>query len=165
MTDDVDRVERIAELAAKRELRVVASESLTSGTVATRLGAGPNAADWFAGGIVAYQEPVKFDVLGVDEGPVVTEDCARQMATGARRLLQADVAVSCTGVGGPDPSEGKPAGTVILAVASGDDVVIRELALDGITRGGAGRDRLAVPRAAGGGPGERRLRAGGRAPV
>jgi nicotinamide-nucleotide amidase len=131
MTDDVDRVERIAELAAKRELRVVASESLTSGTVATRLGAGPNAADWFAGGIVAYQEPVKFDVLGVVEGPVVTEDCARQMATGARRLLQADVAVSCTGVGGPDPSEGKPAGTVILAVASGDDVVIRELALDG----------------------------------
>ena len=131
MTDDVDRVKRIAELAGERKLRVVTSESLTSGTVATRLGAGPDAADWFGGGIVAYQEPVKFDVLGVEEGPVVTEDCARQMATGARKLLGADVAVSCTGVGGPDPSEGKPAGTVILAVASGGDLVVRELALDG----------------------------------
>jgi nicotinamide-nucleotide amidase len=131
MTDDVNRVQRIAELAGGRRLRVVTSESLTCGTVATRLGAGPDAADWFGGGIVAYQEPVKFDVLGVDEGPVVTAACARQMATGARRLLGADVAISCTGVGGPEPSEGKPAGTVILAVASGDDIVVRELALDG----------------------------------
>jgi nicotinamide-nucleotide amidase len=129
--DDVDRVKRIAELAADRQVRVVTSESLTSGTVATRLGAGPNAADWFGGGIVAYQEPVKFDVLGVEEGPVVTAACARQMATGARQLLGADVAVSCTGVGGPEPSEGKPAGTVIVAVASGEDLVVRELALDG----------------------------------
>ena len=131
MSDDVDRVKRIAELAGERKLRVVTSESLTSGTVATRLGAGPDAADWFGGGIVAYQEPVKFDVLGVEEGPVVTKACARQMATGARKLLGADVAVSCTGVGGPEPSEGKPAGTVILAVSSGDALVVRELALDG----------------------------------
>ena len=85
MTDDVDRVKRIAELAGDRKVRVVTSESLTTGTVATRLGAGPDAADWFGGGIVAYQEPVKFDVLGVEEGPVVTAACARQMATGARR--------------------------------------------------------------------------------
>jgi nicotinamide-nucleotide amidase len=131
MTDDTERVERIAELAAKRQLRVVTSESLTSGTVATRLGAGPDAADWFGGGIVAYQEPVKFDVLGVEEGPVVTALCATQMAQGARRLLMADLAVSCTGVGGPDPSEGKPAGTVFVAVATADDVVVRELALEG----------------------------------
>ena len=131
MNDDVDRVKRIAELAADRQVRVVTSESLTSGTVATRLGAGPDAADWFGGGIVAYQEPVKFDVLGVPEGPVVTAECARQMASGARRLLGADVAVSCTGVGGPEPSEGKPAGTVIIAVASGEDLVVRELSLDG----------------------------------
>jgi nicotinamide-nucleotide amidase len=131
MTDDVDRVKRIAELAGENGLRVVTSESLTSGTVATRLGAGPDAANWFGGGIVAYQEPVKFDVLGVEEGPVVTAACARQMATGARRLLGATVSVSCTGVGGPEPSEGKPAGTVIIAVASGEDVVVRELALDG----------------------------------
>ena len=131
MTEQTDRVERIAELATQHELRVVTSESLTSGLVANRLGAGPDAAEWFGGGVIAYQEPVKFDVLGVDEGPVVTHRCAEQMADGALRLLQADVAVSCTGVGGPEPSEGKPAGTVIIAVAGPGQTLVRELALDG----------------------------------
>lgn len=132
MTEDTERVERIAELATKRQLRVVASESLTSGTIATRLGAGPGAASWFAGAIVAYQEPVKFAVLGVAEGPVVTRACAEQMARGALAVLGAEVAVSCTGVGGPEPSEGKPPGTVVIAVAAAnDDVVVREMKIDG----------------------------------
>jgi nicotinamide-nucleotide amidase len=128
---DVDRVKEISRLAEERGVTIVTSESLTSGTVAKTLGAGPNASDWFRGGIVAYQEPVKFDVLGVSEGPVVTPECAEQMARGARALLGADVAVSATGVGGPDPSEGKPAGTVFVAVATPDDVTVRELSLDG----------------------------------
>ena len=128
---DVDRVEEISRLAGERGVTVVTSESLTSGTVAKTLGAGPNASGWFRGGIVAYQEPVKFDVLGVPEGPVVTPECAEQMARGARVLLGADVAVSATGVGGPDPSEGRPPGTVFVAVATPDDVTVRELSLDG----------------------------------
>jgi len=131
MTDDDNRVERIADLAVDLEVKVVASESLTSGQLSARLGAGPNAADWFRGGIVAYQEPVKFEVLGVPEGPVVTAECAEQMARGARELLGAELAVSATGVGGPDPSEGKPAGTVFVAVATPDGVTTRKLALDG----------------------------------
>ena len=131
MTDDVDRVKEISRLAAESGVTVVTSESLTSGTVAKTLGAGPNAADWFRGGIVAYQEPVKFDVLGVPEGPVVTAECAEQMARGAQRLLGADVAVSATGVGGPDPSEGKAPGTVFVAVATPEEVTVRELSLDG----------------------------------
>ncbi len=131
MSEDAERVERIAELARKRQLRVVTSESLTSGNVATRLGAGPEAAEWFGGGVVAYQGPIKFEVLGVEEGPVVTSKCVTQMARGALRLFRADVAVSCTGVGGPHPSEGKPPGTVFVAVATGEDVAVRELALDG----------------------------------
>ena len=68
--------------------------------------------------IVAYQEPVKFEVLGVPEGPVVTDGVRPPDGPRAQRLLGADVVVSATGVGGPDPSEGKPAGTVILAVAT-----------------------------------------------
>jgi nicotinamide-nucleotide amidase len=128
---DSERVERIAELAGESGLTVATAESLTSGIVASRLGEGPKAAQWFRGGLVAYQESVKFDVLGVPEGPVVTAACAEQMAIGARQLLGADVAVSATGVGGPEPSEGKPAGTVFLAVATPTDTVVRELALDG----------------------------------
>lgn len=131
MSIDPDRVDRIADLAAAKKVRVVTAESLTCGTVAKTLGAGPNASAWFGGGIVAYQEPVKFDLLGVQEGCVVTRECAEQMARGARELLRADVAVSCTGVGGPDPSEGKPAGTVIIAVVTEESVEVRELSLDG----------------------------------
>jgi nicotinamide-nucleotide amidase len=124
-------VESIAKRAADADLRIVTAESLTSGTIATRLGAGPSAADWFGGGVVAYQEPIKFGVLGVEEGPVVTQQCAEQMAAGVRRLFDAQVAVSCTGVGGPDPSEGKPAGTVFVTVDAGDEVRTSHLQLDG----------------------------------
>ncbi|HEX5860309.1 MAG TPA: CinA family protein [Nocardioides sp.] len=131
MTSTEDAVERVAGLAGERDLTVAAAESLTSGLIAQRLGAGPNAADWFRGSVVAYQEPVKFDVLGVREGPVATADAAEEMALGVARLLGADVAVAATGVGGPGPSEGKPAGTVYLAVTVDGQVSARELDLDG----------------------------------
>src|SRR5690349_4551469 len=130
MTDDTSRAERIADLAVDLETTIATAESLTSGTIAKTLGAGPNASDWFRGGIVAYQEPVKFDVLGVPEGAVVTAECAEQMALGTRKLFGADVVISATGVGGPDPSEGKPPGTVFIAVAHGDDVEVEKLELD-----------------------------------
>ncbi len=131
MSEDADRVDRIAELVADRELTVATAESLTSGTIAKTLGAGPNASDWFRGGVVAYGEEVKFHVLGVDEGPVVTAQCARQMAEGARRLLDADLVVAATGVGGPDPSEGEPPGTVFVAVAGPSGTETEKLSLDG----------------------------------
>jgi nicotinamide-nucleotide amidase len=112
----MDPVDRIAEAARAHQLFVAVAESLTSGAVASRLGAGPGAAKWFRGGVVAYGEPVKFRVLGVTPGPVVTERCAAEMASGVARVLDADVAVAVTGVGGPGPHEGRPPGTVIVAV-------------------------------------------------
>jgi nicotinamide-nucleotide amidase len=124
-------VEAVATAALRDSLRVVVAESLTSGALAARLGAGPDAATWFGGGLVAYQEVVKFGLLGVEEGPVVTEACAEQMARGATSLFKADVAVSVTGVGGPGPSEGKPPGTVFVSVVTTEDQVTRELHLDG----------------------------------
>lgn len=131
MSEDMDRVERIGRLVSDRGWTVVTAESLTSGTVAKTLGAGPQSAEWFAGGIVAYQEGVKFGVLGVREGPVVTAECAEQMARGAQELFGSEIAVSATGVGGPDPSEGKPPGTVFVAVATPDGTTVQELALEG----------------------------------
>ena len=62
---------------------------------------------------------------------MVTERCAGQMAHGAISLFNADAAVSATGVGGPRASEGKPAGTVFLCVATAHDVLTRELSMDG----------------------------------
>jgi nicotinamide-nucleotide amidase len=124
-------VEEIARLASERSLLVAAAESLTSGSIATCLGAGPDASTWFAGSVVAYHESVKFDVLGVDKGPVCTESCARQMALGAARLLSADAAVSVTGVGGPGAQEGLPSGSVFIAATIRGRVRHGEFHFDG----------------------------------
>jgi nicotinamide-nucleotide amidase len=109
-----DLVTAIARAALSVGLSIATAESLTSGLVTSELGKGPDAAKWLRGGVVAYSTAVKQDVLGVRPGPVVTTRCAEQMATGAARLLRADVSVSTTGVGGPDPVEGQPPGTVHL---------------------------------------------------
>lgn len=111
--------------------KVAVAESLTSGAVASRLGAAPEAGDWFAGGVVAYSVDVKTKVLGVDPGPVVTAPCARQMARGVAELTGAGFTVSTTGVGGPDPEEGHPPGTVFLAVATPDSEKVVERHFDG----------------------------------
>ncbi|MGO4595624.1 CinA family protein [Leifsonia sp. 2TAF2] len=126
-----DLGERIADLASSAGMTIAVAESLTSGAIASALGASPQAGDWFAGGVVAYSEHVKFDVLGVTPGPVITAECAEQMASGVGRLLSADVVAAVTGAGGPGPQEGKDAGTVFLAHGMPDAVHVEELHLDG----------------------------------
>lgn len=115
MTDRDALVEEIADLATEHGIGVGVAESLTGGQLAADLAAGPNASSWFRGGLVAYASEVKFDVLGVTPGPVITPTCARQMAWGAASLLDAEAVVATTGAGGPDPEEGEPAGTVFVA--------------------------------------------------
>ena len=118
-TDDAaDLAAAVAREAEEQGLTVGVAESLTGGTIACTLAAAPNASSWFRGGLVAYAPEVKFEVLGVPPGPVVSEVCARAMADGAARLLGADVTVAVTGVGGPGQEEGKPPGTVWLAVVA-----------------------------------------------
>lgn len=90
----------------------------------------------FRGGVVSYATEVKIAVLGVpaelvEEHGVVSAECARAMAEGARRLMAATYAVSTTGVAGPDTQEGKPVGTVFVAVAGPHGTESRELALSG----------------------------------
>jgi nicotinamide-nucleotide amidase len=131
MTANQHVVEEIADLARQHAFDVSVAESLTSGQIATALGAGPEASSWFRGGVVAYATEVKQTVLGVRPGPVVTAECARDMAAGVAALLGADAAVSVTGVGGPDAEEGEPPGTVYVAtIVRGHEGVVR-LDLDG----------------------------------
>ena len=113
-----DRADLVAQLAQEQGARIAVAESLTAGRISSMLGRGEAASEWYRGGVVAYDEDVKFRVLGVTPGPVVTDSCAREMAEGVRRLLEADVALGITGVGGPGPQEDRPAGTVHLAVAT-----------------------------------------------
>src|SRR4051794_39356199 len=101
------------------------------GAVSSALAAGPEAANWYAGAVVAYAAEVKYDVLGVTPGPLICERCALEMARGATRVLAADVAVSTTGAGGPEPEEGHPPGTVFVGVNVRGDAQVHRGQIDG----------------------------------
>jgi nicotinamide-nucleotide amidase len=126
-----DRREEIAKALVRRKQTAAAAESLTGGNISAALSAIEGASDWFLGGVVAYAEDVKYDLLGVERGPVINGKSARQMAEGVARLLSADYAVATTGVGGPGPQEGLPQGTVYIAVATPTDSGVREYRFDG----------------------------------
>jgi nicotinamide-nucleotide amidase len=115
--DDDTMESVVGALLKARGLTLGLAESLTGGLVSSRLVAVPGASDWFRGSVVSYASDVKYDVLGVPAGPVVSEEAARAMAEGARRVLGADVGLALTGVAGPDEQEGRPPGTVYVGLA------------------------------------------------
>jgi len=109
-------------LLEQRGESVATAESLTGGLLCGALVEIPGASKAIRGGIVAYAAEAKVSLLGVDGGLVavrgtVDAEVARQMAVGARRGLDATWGVSTTGVAGPDPVDGKPAGTVFVAIS------------------------------------------------
>jgi len=121
----------VLEMLRERGLTLGLAESLTGGLVAGRLSGIPGASDVLLGGIVSYASEVKFDLLGVTPGPVVSEAAAGEMAVGARRALGATVGLSLTGVAGPTEQDGMPVGTLCIGVALGDAVHTKSLRLPG----------------------------------
>ncbi len=116
--------ELIHQLLTQRGRTLATAESCTGGTIAARFTAMPGASAYFRCGVVAYHNEVKTSLLGVlstdiDRYGVVSEQVARQMAEGARRIAQADYAIATTGIAGPTRgSEATPVGSVWIAVAT-----------------------------------------------
>jgi nicotinamide-nucleotide amidase len=110
--DDEGMEAAVGRLLVEAGWTVGVAESLTGGLVGSRLSAVPGASDWFRGSIVAYSSEVKRKLLGVGDGPVVSDIAALEMATGAVAALDADVGLALTGVAGPTEQEGQPVGTV-----------------------------------------------------
>ncbi len=115
--DDEAIEDAVARALSTAGLSLGLAESLTGGLASSRLVNVPGASTWFRGSVVSYASEVKFDVLGVPEGPVVSEEAARAMADGARSVLGADVGLSLTGVAGPDSQDDQPPGTVFVGLA------------------------------------------------
>ncbi len=114
--DDQSMERVVADLLVDRGMTVGVAESLTGGLVAARLAETEGASKWFRGSVVAYDSKVKYDLLDVPEGPVVSAEAAEAMARGACKALEADVGISVTGVAGPTTQDDQPVGTVFMAV-------------------------------------------------
>ncbi|MDI3422308.1 CinA family protein [Streptomyces luteolus] len=115
------RAAEVLGLLARRGRTLAVAESLTGGLVAAELTSVPGASASFRGSVTAYATELKQRVLGVDgtllaERGAVDPDVARQMARGVREALGADWGIATTGVAGPRPQDGKPVGTVYVAV-------------------------------------------------
>jgi nicotinamide-nucleotide amidase len=115
--DDESMEVAVANRLVAHGLTFGVAESLTGGLIASRLVNVPGASAWFRGGVVAYASEVKFDVLGLPVGPVVTEAAAAAMAEGARKVTGADVGLGITGVAGPDDQEGIAPGSLFVGLA------------------------------------------------
>ena len=133
---DVSGLEQVVlDGARERGLFLGTAESCTGGLIAKRITDVPGSASVFKGGVVSYHCEVKAGVLGVsqallDEKGAVCAEVAKQMALGARTVLGCDLAVSTTGVAGPDPDErGNPVGLVYTALAAPDGVWVKKLNL------------------------------------
>lgn len=112
--------------------RLATAESLTGGGIGSAITAVPGASAVYAGGIISYTNHVKHKLLGVSEELLtrfgaVSAPVAEAMAQGARRALDADIAVSVTGLAGPDGDEfGHSVGTVFIGYADAQTVCCQE---------------------------------------
>lgn len=125
----------VARLTAAGQTVAVA-ESLTGGLVAAALTEIAGASIVVRGGVIAYATDLKAQVLGVDEVLLaqvgaVDADVAEQMASGVRSLMGATYGVATTGVAGPDQADGKPVGTVYVAVVGPGSSRVKALSLSG----------------------------------
>ncbi|MCU1496560.1 MAG: competence/damage-inducible protein CinA-like protein [Acidimicrobiales bacterium] len=118
--DDETIEHAVLALLRSRGLSLGLAESLTGGLMASRICDVPGASEVFRGSIVSYDPNVKFSLLDVPDGPVVTAEAAAAMAAGARRVLNAEVGIGVTGVAGPGPDrDGIAAGTVFVGLDLG----------------------------------------------
>jgi nicotinamide-nucleotide amidase len=125
-SEDESLEQAVVRLLATSGTTLACAESITGGGVGARLTSIPGASEVFVGSAVVYTKPAKMAVIGVSpetlEGPgPVSEECAREMAAGARRVFGSDLGLALTGAAGPESHGGAPPGVIWIAV-EGDDV-------------------------------------------
>ena len=131
-----DKAKAVIEKLAKEGLTLGSCESITGGAFASAITKVPGASKVYKGSVISYSNEVKINTVGVrrdiieDDG-VVSFNTAIDMAVEARKLLNVDICVSCTGNAGPDVCDDKPVGRVYIAIATEGKVYTRELNLKG----------------------------------
>jgi nicotinamide-nucleotide amidase len=134
---DHETAQAVIDLCREHGWTLATAESCTGGLVGAALTTLAGASDVYVGGVIAYSNDVKRSQLGIPDETLrahgaVSAETAVSMAAGARRALDADVAVSVTGVAGPGGgSPDKPVGLVYITVSSPDGDATEKLQLDG----------------------------------
>jgi len=122
----------VQRLMLDRNLTLAVAESCTAGLIAGSLTEQPGSSGFFRGGILAYADRIKTEQLGVPtailkEKGAVSRETVQAMATGCRQRIGTDIAVSVSGISGPDGgSPDKPVGTTWIAIATGRAVFARQ---------------------------------------
>ena len=120
----------------KKKATLSVAESITGGGLAAAITEVAGSSSVFLGGVIAYADEVKINELKVDAKTLkkftaVSEEVAKEMATGARKKFNTDYAIATTGVAGPGKAYGQKAGTVWIAIASKKEVFAIALSLSG----------------------------------
>jgi nicotinamide-nucleotide amidase len=120
----------------KKKASLSVAESITGGGLAAAITEVSGSSKVFLGGVIAYADEIKINELKVDAKTLkkftaVSEEVAKEMATGARKKFNTDYAIATTGVAGPGKAYGQKAGTVWIAIASKKEVFAIALALSG----------------------------------
>ena len=131
-----DLAYEIIQKLSQRHLTISVAESLTGGLVAASLTQIPGASAVFKGGIIAYGDEIKQQVLKVDPTLItkftsISEPVAQSMATNIREIMNTDIGIGTTGVAGPDKSDGFAPGIVFVAISIGDHKICQKLELVG----------------------------------
>ncbi|MBA2707967.1 MAG: competence/damage-inducible protein A [Gemmatimonadaceae bacterium] len=117
-----DLADIVLDMCRRRSLRIAVAESCTGGMLGARLTAIPGSSEVFVGGVIAYEDAVKRDWLGVPDEMLqqhgaVSEAVAAAMASGIRQRMKADIGIALTGVAGPGGgTAAKPVGLVCMGM-------------------------------------------------
>ena len=124
-------------LLKKKGWTISVAESCTGGLIGSLLTSIPGSSDYFAGGVIAYSNKAKMDLLSVssqtlDKYGAVSEETVKEMSHGVKKLLKTDVGISVSGIAGPTGgSKNKPVGTVVLGVDIPQKIITNILSLKG----------------------------------
>ncbi|MBV8195456.1 MAG: CinA family protein [Candidatus Dormibacteraeota bacterium] len=135
LANEFDDVAQLGDVLRRSGDTVAVAESCTGGLLGAVLTELPGSSDYMRGGVIAYADDVKADLLGVSRHELalhgaVSEPVARAMASGVRMRCGASVGIGITGVAGPGASAGKPAGLIFVAVRTASDSRVSRLTED-----------------------------------
>ena len=129
--------QQLHDLCVEKKVSIATAESCTAGLLAAKITSIPGSSSFFKGGIIAYQNDIKIDHLGVSKSLIKekTEVCAevvQQMAQGVRNKFSADFSVATSGYAGPTGgSELNPIGTVFIAISSKEKTISKRFVFVG----------------------------------